>query len=236
MALLPHYRPVMVSSELVKVQPMSPPDGTALLAYMDVKYESKMEKKSRRKSTMRRFKIKYTNTKGVVKTRNIKATSEERAMSEIKDMGQHHYTIVESLDEPDPVNPCKEVKLDLSKFTRPGIYSRENDQNLGRLERLEKWSTVITGLAGSGKSNLSAEKIGWLSEYAANHAQWESSSNSIYTPYLDTWDDSSHAAMKIADNSSYGIFTELPIARRVFSSLTPQSAIDVSPLNAEKKN
>ena len=51
---------------------------------------------------MKRFKIKYTNTKGIIKIRNIKATSEARAMSEIKDMSQHHYTIAESADDPGP--------------------------------------------------------------------------------------------------------------------------------------
>src|ERR1035437_7233221 len=53
----------------------------------------------RRESKMRRFKIKYTSTKGELKTRNIKATSEEKAMSEITDMTQHHYTITEGLDD-----------------------------------------------------------------------------------------------------------------------------------------
>jgi len=50
---------------------------------------------------MRRFKIKYTSTKGVLKTRNIKASSEAKAMSEITDMQQHHYTITETVEKND---------------------------------------------------------------------------------------------------------------------------------------
>ena len=52
---------------------------------------------------MKQYKIKYTSNKGVLKERNIKASSEQKAMSEILDMGEHHYTIAEGLDESTPI-------------------------------------------------------------------------------------------------------------------------------------
>lgn len=82
------------------VTPLSAPSGQ--LMYLDYTYSDSTPRtkgKRTKRSKMQRFKIKYTNTKGQLKTRNIKATSEARAMSEIKDMGQHHYTIVESIDD-----------------------------------------------------------------------------------------------------------------------------------------
>jgi hypothetical protein len=84
----------MAAKRKTEVKPLSVPSGK--LMYMDTVY-----KKGR--SKMRRFKIKYSTTSGGIKTRNIKATSEDKALSEITDMGQHHYTIIEGLDdEPAP--------------------------------------------------------------------------------------------------------------------------------------
>lgn len=48
---------------------------------------------------MKLFKIKYLNTKGIAKTRNIKASSESSAMSKIKDMETHYYTIAEDIED-----------------------------------------------------------------------------------------------------------------------------------------
>lgn len=140
-----------VFNQIVSVQPLSAPSGQ--LYFMDVKYnESKMEKKSRRSrsKSMKRFKIKYTNTKGVIKTRNIKATSEERAMNEIKDMSQHHYTIVESLDEPEPKKGLQCISIE---------------------KAIQMWNPIINSVIGN---KLNEEKKEWLNRYVANHAVWES--------------------------------------------------------------
>lgn len=216
-----------VSNKIISIQPLSAPSG--LFHFIDFNYEQKMEKKSRRrKSMMKRFKIKYTNTKGVVKTRNIKATSEEKAMSEIKDMSQHHYTIVESIeeekDDPDPayvldgIVPIKGRKLDDDK------------------KAVLKWIPIVESL-GSG---LSEEKKSWLSQYIAKHAEWESTTQGV--PYMGidpaayTWNGSGIPAGRIASFYGSPSSIELPNARRIFSKTMPQSAFDDAPSNEEKKN
>jgi len=137
---------------------------TGLLYYLDYKYtepaSAPKRSKRGRPSTMKRFKIKYLNTKGQVKTRNIKASSEEKAKSEIKDMAQHYYTITEDLDESETgfkkngvhiaTNPCKEISI-------------------------PSGSPIITAVQGSGLSN---QKQKWLDEYAAYHQAWDSASSS----------------------------------------------------------
>jgi hypothetical protein len=152
------------------VQSLSAPSAT--LMYMDYTY-GKAKSKKGRPSSMRRFKIKYTNTKGVIKTRNIKATSEERAMGEIIDMGQHHYTIVETLDEPDPErehkNPCTEIQLP-SGFTvtlkGPDLDEIQKlTDDLEKKKLMEKWSPIMDKV----DPNMGAHKKEWLSKYAQQH-------------------------------------------------------------------
>lgn len=150
----------LVSNELIQVVPLSPPSSQLL--YFDVTY-GKQEKR-----IMQRFKIKYTNTKGVVKTRSIKASSEAKAMSQIKDMAQHHYTITESVDE-EPKRKSRRSKIDLSQFAPSGIYTKEiiSKDEIDRIasqiseeilskqkkELIEKWAPIITAQQGIGKSD-----------------------------------------------------------------------------------
>lgn len=76
------------------------------------------KKKPGRKSSMMLFKIKYTNNKGIMKTRNIKATSESKAMSEITDLDKHHYTISEPIDQ---INNTVNLPSGLSIVVKPMI-------------------------------------------------------------------------------------------------------------------
>lgn len=133
-----------------------------------------------RPSSMQRFKIKYTNTKGVIKTRNIKATSEARAMSEIKDMGQHHYTIVESLD--DPANGLTVTITDMHIERLTKSLSEHLEENIERIEHelfekrmqhqleerrklMDKWKPIIEKMVPA----FSKEKQQNLAEYAQAH-------------------------------------------------------------------
>jgi hypothetical protein len=174
MAQLPTFKPSWASttaSQVVSVQPLSAPSTT--LQYMDT--QSKGRSKRGRPSAMRRFKIKYTNTKGIIKTRNIKATSEERAMSEISDMQQHHYTIVESLDEPEPErehkNPCTEIQLP-SGFAVELPTVEKIKQEVRELEEkrklMEKWAPIIENALGDSISELKKEM---LAKYAQQHQE-----------------------------------------------------------------
>jgi hypothetical protein len=56
------------------------------------------------------FKIKYTTTDGAVKTRNIKASSEQAAMGKISDIAQHHYTITEDIETGKQLENALEAK------------------------------------------------------------------------------------------------------------------------------
>ena len=94
--------------EPTPVQPMSAPTGK--LIYMDVVYDEKTSSRSK----MKRFKIRFTNTKGEFKTRNIKAVSEQKALAEITDLKEHHYTITESISIEDL--PTEEVTDELYKI------------------------------------------------------------------------------------------------------------------------
>jgi hypothetical protein len=70
------------------------------------------KKKSRRgrPHTQKMFKIKYTTTDGAVKTRNIKASSEQAAMGKISDIAQHHYTITEDIETGKQLENALEAK------------------------------------------------------------------------------------------------------------------------------
>lgn len=132
-------------AQTISIQPLSAPSGT--LFYMDYKYgDTKpvlIGKKCGRKCKMKIFKIKYTNNKGIIKTRSIKATSEQSAMSKIKDLSQHHYTIEESVDD------------------EPG-------GGLGTIpsgveQAIKIWSNTIYGITSSGKTDSRRD---WLNKYA----------------------------------------------------------------------
>jgi hypothetical protein len=167
-----------VSGQIVPVQPLS-----ATLFYMDTKVQSKS--KRGRPSSMQRFKIKYTNTKGVIKTRNIKATSESRAMSEIKDMAEHHYTITESLDDPQSLKDMLEKKREALKESV--IY--------------EKWKPIIKDVA----QDFSEEIQKMLEKDAEKHAQQN------YLTTSDTPNDCSNvllpAAIKVSIKVSARLFS-----------------------------
>lgn len=208
----------LLSNELISVQPMAAPSMP--LMYLDFTYDSQT-KATKMRSKMRRYKIKYTNTKGVLKTRNIKATSEQKAMSQIKDMGQHHYTITEDIDdskiEMKSMNPAKNI---LSRYAiHPGVYAPytpmvSTDQVIGKKvisekeKLISKWSTIITG---------SPIKSSWLEKYAEVHAnavkeQWGNPCAEIPLPLSDSY------------NGGFDSM-EFPIIKRVYASTMQQDVV-----------
>ena len=143
-------------NEIIPVQSLSLPNG--LLYFMDVVYDDKKKSRRDRKKSMKLFKIKYLNTKGIAKTRSIKASSEASAMSKIKDMETHYYTIVEDLDETEVPKKTKDKELE------------------------EKWKPIIDKIGGG----FSDEKKSWLTKYAMYHAE-AITEKAKYTSY-DSYD------------------------------------------------